>query len=550
MFHNINALYLLIIVPFFVFFMILDLIRYISSVKKVTAVKKPTIVPYYSEGQKWVKIFFYTFSMVLVILALARPKWGTEEIEVKDNGRDIYFLVDVSISMSTKDLVVSRMEFAKKIINDYLASGINDRVGLRVFAGESVMLVPLTTDYGSISFFLEQLKPGYLEKQGTDIGTALLETVSEFEFIPDRVGTIVLITDGEDLENNISRAIPELTSNGIIVNTIGIGTPNGQPIPVYDENGQVEGFVKYNDQFVVSKLDESTLKSLANQTGGRSVISRINDNNPIASVIDNQRSGVNGNNNESVKITQMKERYYIFLIPALVFLSLGFILDQGKLFRWGKAKGMFIFLIFFVSFNNAVFAGDNSADHNFRINSLFFPDRNAGFWGNRAFLQERYYDALSNYYKGINVYQGDDLARLWYNIGVTQYKIAEYENSISSCRKALEITVNPQLVSKINYQIGLSLFRGARFTDSARSFLDALLSDPSNEEARVNYYIAKILSDENQDENEEEQENQDQENTGSDQRDQEMLRALEQMERMNNAGDQMPNSNSFIGKYW
>ncbi len=549
MFEYSFVLYFLSAVPIFLILMLVDFYKNKKMITKVSSTKNRKIIPYYSEGQKILKIFFYTLGILLIIFALARPRWGYEELNTNYSGRDIYFLVDVSISMSVRDVVVSRIDLAKKIVRDYIINNESDRVALRVFAGNSQLLLPLTTDTGAVLFFLESLNPGYLEKQGTNIGLALMDTLKEFEFEKGRLGTIVLITDGEDLSGQVDDVIRDVRNQGISIYCIGIGTPNGQPIPKYDNKGRSDGFVKYNNDFVLSKLDESNLKMIAERTNGRFTISNGSPNEIELLIKGVKRSDRKNNDVESVKISKKKERYYIFLIPALIMFSLGFILDQGKILLKSTSKLTLIIVLFLLSMANINANSDTSTDT--KIKPYLKSDVNGGYYGNKYFVKGKFNDALVHYYKALTIFKQEKLSKLFHNIGLTRYNLKEYDKAKSSFESALTKTTNKSLIAKYNYQKGLSAFREGAFGESAELFKKSLLLSPDNENARINYYIAKVLSDNNNKKQDEKQkEDQDEQENKKDQSTEDILKALEDKEMKNFEKDKQKNPMIYTGKYW
>src|SRR4030042_1363177 len=181
MFEKPQYFFLFLTVPFVMLLLIFDIILTKNRAKKIAGDNIRLIIPYYTEGQKWIKFVFFTIAFCLTILALARPKWGITTIDSKIKGRNILILLDVSYSMATNDIIPSRYEMVKNNITELLTSENSDRIRLMVFSGESELISPITNDYAAINFFLDSLYPGMLGKGGTNIGKAILDGIESFE---------------------------------------------------------------------------------------------------------------------------------------------------------------------------------------------------------------------------------------------------------------------------------------------------------------------------------------------------------------------------------
>jgi 26S proteasome regulatory complex, subunit RPN10/PSMD4 len=204
-----------------------------------------------------------TLAFVFVVLALMEPQWGTREEEVKVRGVDMMVLVDVSNSMLAQDVPPSRLERAKRKLRDLIDMLAGDRVGLIAFAGRSFLLSPLTTDYGTLSLFIDELNTQTIPVQGTDLAGAL-ELASKAMTDKDSAKAILVISDGEDHSERLDKMVQTLKEKGIKVFVLGVGTPQGAPVPNLGGGFKTDPAGKT----VVSQLGESALKELAVETGG------------------------------------------------------------------------------------------------------------------------------------------------------------------------------------------------------------------------------------------------------------------------------------------
>ena len=214
------------------------------------------------------------FKRVLVIagvacvaIALARPLLGFRWVEAKRKGLDVMFAVDTSKSMLAQDVKPDRLTRAKMAVEDLLAKMDGDRVGLVAFAGNSFLQCPLTLDYDAFRQSLDALDVNIIPRGGTDIASAIHETEAALEGNGNNERILVLLTDGEDLEGNALDAARAAAKNGLKIFTVGVGSANGELIPVTDENGATQFEKDASGQFVKSRLDESMLKQIAEATG-------------------------------------------------------------------------------------------------------------------------------------------------------------------------------------------------------------------------------------------------------------------------------------------
>ena len=205
----------------------------------------------------------------LILVALARPRWGESEEEIHARGLDLIIALDLSRSMLAEDVAPSRLVVARSIARELGRRLPSDRVGLLGFAGQAGLLCPMTLDRGSLELYLAAADPSIFPGQGTDLGRAITLAVDAFSRRAQARRVLVVISDGEDLESGAMAAVSEAVEAGVRIYTIGVGTPQGAPIPERDASGRVTGYVHdRNGQVVTSRLDERTLAAVAEAGGG------------------------------------------------------------------------------------------------------------------------------------------------------------------------------------------------------------------------------------------------------------------------------------------
>jgi Ca-activated chloride channel family protein len=229
------------------------------------------LFPLESNSRYWWKVFLVSLGILFSVIALMDPLYGEEEVKVKREGVDIIYALDLSNSMNTADMAPNRLERAKKIISESVSRLGGDRVGLIVFAADAYSISPLTNDYSAIQSYISSASPALISQQGTSFSNVLQKAVEMFGNTPSTGKLLVILSDGEDNENSVSKAESLAKEHKIHIVSLGIGTQTGGPIPMH-----IGGFQEYkldrNGEMVISKLEESSLKSLAKSSGGQYIL--------------------------------------------------------------------------------------------------------------------------------------------------------------------------------------------------------------------------------------------------------------------------------------
>lgn len=210
----------------------------------------------------------YLLAFLFLILAMADLLSGKKEMKVKQKTSSVIFLLDVSNSMNAQDVQPSRLELAKSLIINSIQNLNDGKVGVVVFAGDAESIMPLTSDYSAADTYLSPLETNIIGRQGTDFLKAVEVSTKKFKDIPKGARKIILISDGEDNEGNEKAAIEEAEKEGITINSVGIGSDEGAPIPVY-EFGQLMGYkTDSNNETIITKRQKEALMSMAYETNG------------------------------------------------------------------------------------------------------------------------------------------------------------------------------------------------------------------------------------------------------------------------------------------
>jgi len=282
-----------------------------------------------------VKFLLVSGAVAFVILGLANPQIGTRLEEVKREGVDVMVALDVSNSMKAEDIKPNRLEHAKQNISRMLGRLDNDRVGLIVFAGQSYLQVPLTTDYTAVRIVLNTIDTDAVPVPGTAIGSAIRLAMESFIAGETKHKVILLITDGENHEDNALTEAAAAKDEGVVIHTIGMGSAEGSPIPVYSGNA-LTGFKKDADgSVVISKLDEEMLRGIAG-AGGGVYVRATNQQNEFDGIF-SQISSMEKKEFGAKVFTDYEDRFQIFIAVALLLLLAEFFLsEKGSGWRLGE----------------------------------------------------------------------------------------------------------------------------------------------------------------------------------------------------------------------
>lgn len=287
------------------------------------------LLPAYSSMKEKIKSGVLTFAIILLIIAAANPQIGTRIQEVRQAGIDVYICLDVSLSMQAQDIKPSRLEKAKYEISNLISKLRGDRIGLIIFAGQAYVQFPLTTDYSAANLFLNAVDVNSVPQPGTAIASAINLAAKSFEYKYETQKVLVVITDGEDHEGDINQAVTDAVTKGIKIYTIGLGSPDGVPIPVYNDSGQQVGFKQDNQgNTVLTKLDEATLQQIASAGGGKYF--RGSNSQDELDLIYKDLSSLQKTEYGVKKVTDYEDRFYYFLVPAIILLLVEFFMTERK----------------------------------------------------------------------------------------------------------------------------------------------------------------------------------------------------------------------------
>jgi Ca-activated chloride channel family protein len=277
------------------------------------------------------KAVLVTLAVAFIAFAAARPAWNPKPQTIERRGRDIMVLLDVSKSMLAEDLVPNRLERAKLAIKDMVDRLQGDRIGLIVFAGNAVLKVPLTLDYGFFDLILDDVDVNSVSRGGTKIGDAIRKAMDEgFDTQEKKYKDIILITDGEDHDSFPVEAAEEAGEKGIRIIAIGIGDEGqGRRIPITDAQGN-RSFLTYDGHEVWSRLDANTLRKMANATPGGKYLNVATGAIDLGDVYLKLIAGEEKRDLEAKTMTLYEEKFQIFLAVALGLLAIEMVVGERR----------------------------------------------------------------------------------------------------------------------------------------------------------------------------------------------------------------------------
>lgn len=322
-------LYLLAIVPvMLVIFLIANHLRNKSLIRFASPAMHDLILPHRSQARRWLKFLMLTTAWIFAVIALANPQSGAKLGEVKREGIDIFIALDVSNSMLAEDITPNRLDRARNSIVRLIDRLKGDRIGLIVFAGKAYVQLPLTTDYSAARLFLNTVRPDMIPVQGTAIAEAIRMAMQSFD-VETRNKSIVIISDGEDHEQGALEAAKEAASAGIRIFTIGMGTPDGVPIPVYNQFGKQTGYRKDRQgNTIVTRLNETILQQIA-ATGNGTYI-RANNTRIGLDQVMNELEKIEKSEIETKVFTEYNSHFQWFVGAAILLLIMEMLLAWRK----------------------------------------------------------------------------------------------------------------------------------------------------------------------------------------------------------------------------
>ena len=487
-------LYLLVLIP------ILALIRYISyrnQKKRLRRFGEPALLkalmPNVSYFRPLVKFWLLQGALALLIVMLARPQMGTKINHEKRVGIETIIAMDISNSMRAEDIVPSRLDRSKMMVENLVDHFSNDKIGLIVFAGDAFVQLPITSDYVSAKMFLSSIDPSMIATQGTDIAKAI--TMASHSFTQEEgIGkAIVVITDGEDHEGGALEAAKDAKDKGMRVYVLGVGSVNGSPIPL---PGTGEYMKDNTGNTVMSALNEEMCKQVA-QAGGGAYI-HVENNSAAQEQLDRELDKLSKKETSTAVYSEFDEQFQAFGVLALLLLILEvFILDrQNPLLKsmslFGNKKKVTVMLLLLMT-----------------LTASAQTDRQYVRQGNKQYRSGDYPNAEVSYRKAVEKNARNPQAV--FNLGNALMAQKKDSAAIEQFENAAKLETNPLRKAQAFHNMGVICQTHRMYGEAIEAYKNALRLNPNDDETRYNLVLCKHQK-QKQDQNKQNQQNNNQKN--------------------------------------
>ena len=452
------------------------------------------LAPEASTAKRTVKQALLLVAIACLIIAAANPQVGTRLEEVKREGIDLFVALDVSLSMKAEDIRPSRLEKAKRDVSDLLRKLQGDRVGLVVFAGEAFVQFPLTADYSAADLFINAVDVEAVPVPGTMIGSAIEKALESFRKDLPTQKAIVVVSDGENTEGDVAGAVEKARKEGVRVFAVGMGTPEGSPIPIYGSTGERTDY-KHDraGNIVLSKLDESALQQIALTTGG-SYRRATNAGNEIDEIF-KELSSLQKTELGSLQVTGFEDQFYYPLALGILLLIVETLLSERRgrlLARLAKLVPIASIVPLCLLFVTSTASSQTVRSHVSR--------------GNEAYEKAKYADAEAEYKKAL---QKDSTAReAQFDLGKAYYKQQRFDEAQRVYASRIAASGKSSTDKELAYyDLGNTFFKSNKLEESIESYKRTMRLNPSDDDARYNYLLAKDRLKQQQDQKKQNQQN-------------------------------------------
>ena len=483
-------LWLLLLVPVLV---LVALLGHRKRKKQLKAFGDPELLkdlmPDVSAYRPWVKLGLAVFAFALLVVMLARPQMGTKITHEKRNGIEAVIAIDVSNSMMAQDVVPSRLEKSKLLIENLVDHFTHDRIGLVVFAGDAFVQLPITTDYVSAKMFLQNIDPSLVATQGTDIAKAINLSMRSFSQQKDIGKAVIVITDGEDHEGGALEAAKAANDKGVRVFILGIGSTKGSPIPL-QEGGYL---TDRNGQTVLTALNETMCKEIAQ--AGKGTYIHVDNTNDAQEKLNDELAKLQRADTQAVIYSEYGEQFQAVCIIVIILLIAEILILDIKnpklrnIHLFGSKKPMAMLLLLIVP----TLAFAQSDRHFIRT-------------GNKLYRNQNYPKAEVEYRKAMS--QNGSNAHAVYNLGNALMMQQKDSAAIVQLENAGKMEANKTRKAMAYHNIGTICQRHQLYGDAIKAYEEALRNNPNDNETRYNLALCKRLNKNNKEQQKQQQQQQ------------------------------------------
>lgn len=467
-------LWLLVLIP------ILALIRFISYRNQKKRLRKfgdpkllKSLMPDVSRFRPMVKFWLLQAALALLIVMLARPQMGTKISQEKRTGIETIIAMDISNSMRAEDIVPSRLDRSKMMVENLVDHFNNDKIGLIVFAGDAFVQLPITSDYVSAKMFLSSIDPSMIATQGTDLAAAINMATNSFTQEEGIGKAIIVITDGEDHEGGALEAAEAAKKKGMRVYVLGVGSANGAPIPI---PGTGDYMKDNTGNTVMSALNEDMCKQVAAAGGG--VYIHVENNSAAQQQLDNELDKLSKKETSTTVYSDFDEQFQAFGILALLLLIIEIcILDRRnpllkRISLFGSRKQVATLFLLMAT-----------------VSATAQTDRQYIRQGNKQYNAGDYPNAEVSYRKAIEKNPRNPQAV--YNLGNALLAQKKDSAAVEQFESAAKLETNPLRKYQSFHNLGVICQGHKMYGEAIEAYKNALRLNPNDDETRYNLVLCK-----------------------------------------------------------
>ncbi len=476
-FENSIYLWLLSIIPVMVLLMMWAELHRRKMLKRLGDKELiKNLIPDASAKRRWIKFVFMQLALAVVIFMIARPQMGTKVSHEKRNGVEAIICLDISNSMLAEDVVPSRLQKSKMLVENMVDHFSNDKVGLIVFAGDAFVQLPITSDYVSAKMFLQNIEPSLIQTQGTDIAEAINLASNSFTQQKNIGKAIIVITDGEDHEGGAMEAAEAAKAKGYKVFILGVGSGTGAPIPQPDG-----GYLQDNTgNTVMTALNEKMCRDVA--AAGSGIYIHVDNTSAAQERLNDEMAKMQKGEMESVVYSEYDEQFQAFGIIALVILVLEVLISEAvnpwmrKVQIFKKKHAAAVFILFMAGMMTANAQSDRS--HIRRGNKIM-----------RSATEGAPSKAEISYRKALAANPSNSQAM--YNLGCALMAQQKDSAAMDMFEKASKVETSRQRRAMSFHNMGVIMQRQQQYAQAIECYKQALRLKPNDNETRYNLVLCK-----------------------------------------------------------
>ncbi len=454
-------------------------------------------------GRRALKFTLLALAFTTAVIGWANLQKGSGTEKVQRKGVDVIIALDVSKSMMARDIQPDRLTRAKQLIMSVLDKMQNDRVALIVFAGRAYLQVPLTIDYSAMKMMLQNVKPDLVPTQGTVISDAIDLASQSFSQKEKKFKSLVIISDGEDHDEQARIKASEAAEAGILIHTVGIGSPEGTTL--FDpETKSVK--LDENGSPVVSKLDENELKSIA--AAGKGTYSLLRNIDDVSVKLVDEIDGMEQKSLGAVVFSSYSSYFQYFLVAAFLFLLIEWLIPGARLKPNSKSfPGMKFLMLFLFLGCSSVYAQKKQVKD-----------------GNKLYAEKKYKEAAAQYQQALK--QNPNFTPGMFNLGNSLFQQKNYDGARQVLGSAAKQSKDKAVRADANYNIGNTYMQEQKWEEAINAYKSSLRNNPQDEAAKYNLSYAQAMMKKQQqqgggkNDKQDNKDNKDQQNQNQNQQDQ------------------------------